>query len=143
MKIEETPHDQEDFKGKSTLKKVLYVTQNDGSYTKINSEGWDVENMATRQAWDAVAEDLAETEKKVKEGILSPIAYYMQKSLMELSVLAKYMKKWKWQIKQHFKPEVFNKLKEKTLAEYAKVFDINIAQLKNFNPSIEDKSKKV
>jgi hypothetical protein len=133
MKINEAPQDKEDFKGKSTVRKVLYVTQKDGSYTKINSDGWEVENMATRQAWEAVSEDLEEIEQKVKDGRLSPVAYYMHKCLMELPVLAKYMKKWEWQVKRHFKPGVFQKLNEKTLEQYAKVFNVSVKELKQFN----------
>ncbi len=132
MKINEVPQDKEDFKGKSEVHKLMYATNEDGSYTSINSEGWEVENLATTQAWEAVLEDLKETEQKVKQGLLSPIPYFMQKSLMELPVLAKYMGKWKWQIKRHFQPAVFRKLDNKTLEQYCKVFDISLAELRNF-----------
>jgi len=50
---------------------------------------------------------------------------------MERSVLAKYMGKWEWQIKRHFKPKVFKRLSEKTLAQYARIFDISVAALKH------------
>jgi hypothetical protein len=132
MKINEVPQDKEAFKGKSEVRKLIYATKEDGTYTNVNSEGWEVENLATTQAWEAVLEDLKETEQQVKAGTLSPIPYFMQKSLMELAMLAKYMGKWKWQIKRHFKPEVFAKLDDQTLGKYAKVFGISIDELKSF-----------
>jgi len=132
MKINEVPQDKESFKGKSEVHKLIYATKEDGTYTSVNSEGWEVENLATTQAWEAVLEDLKETEQKVKAGELSPIPYFMQKSLMELPILAKYVGKWKWQVKKHFKPEAFAKLDDSMLAKYAKVFGITVAELKAF-----------
>jgi len=132
MKTNEVPQDKEDYKGKSEIRKLMYATKEDGSYTQMNSEGWEVENLATKQAWESVLEDLKETELEVKKGLLSPIPYFMQKSLMELAVLAKYMGKWQWQIKKHFKPDAFAKLDAKTLEQYSKVFEISVEELKNF-----------
>jgi|SRR5690606_16739845 len=132
MKINEVPQDSESFKGKSDLHKLVYATREDGRYTSVNSEGWEVENLATKQAWEAVQEQLEEISREVKTGILSPIAYYMHKSLMDLGVLAKYMGKWKWQIKRHFKPAVFKKLSQKTLEQYSRVFNITLEELQSF-----------
>lgn len=132
MKINEVPQDKEDFKGKSEVHKLIYATNEDGSYTSTNSEGWEAENLATTQAWEAVLEDLKVAEAQVKRGELSPIAYFMQKSLMELSVLARYMGKWKWQVKRHFKPEVFRKLDKATLEKYCRVFGITLSELQGF-----------
>ena len=133
MNIHETPQDKEDFKQKAELKKVLYVTNDDGSYTTINSEGWEVEDAATIVAWETVEERLKILKLKVVANELSPIPYFMEKSLFELGVLAKYMGKWKWQIKRHFKPEIFNKLNAKILKKYAQVFDIDLKELTEFN----------
>lgn len=132
MKINEVPQDKEAFKGKSEVRKLIYATQEDGTYTNVNSEGWEVENLATTQAWEAVLEDLKETEQQVKAGKLSPIPYFMQKSLMELPMLAKYMGKWKWQVKRHFKPEIFAGLDDAMLSKYSKVFNISLKELKTF-----------
>ncbi len=132
MKENEVPQDKEDYKGKSQIHKLMYATKEDGSYTQVNSEGWEVENMATRQAWEAVLEELKDIEARVKKGELSPIAYFMHKSLMELPVLARHMGKWKWQVKRHFKPDNFRKLDPDTLAHYARVFNISVDTLVRF-----------
>lgn len=132
MKINEVPQDKEAFKGKSEVHKLIYATNEDGSYTSVNSEGWEVENLATIQAWEAVLEDIKVIEQQVQSGKISPIAYFMHKSLMELPVLAKYVGKWKWQVKRHFKPEVFARLDDNILNQYAKVFNITLQELKHF-----------
>jgi len=51
---------------------------------------------------------------------------------MDLTILAGYVDMWKWRVKRHFKPTVFDKLNDKTLQKYADAFDISIAELKNF-----------
>ncbi len=132
MKANEVPQDKRDFKEGDKIHKLMYAVDNDGKYTGITSAGWEAENIATKQAWDAVDEELAETAEKVKHGELSPIAYYMQKNLMEVSLLAKYVGKWQWQVKRHFKPSVFNSLGPALLAKYADVFNISVDELKNF-----------
>lgn len=132
MKINEVPQDNESFKEKSKLHKLIYATKEDGSYTSVNSEGWEVENMATRQAWEAVLEELHEVERKVKQGTLSPIAFFMHKNLMDISVLARYVGKWQWQVRRHLKPEVFKKMSQKTLGKYSKAFDIPVKTLLDF-----------
>lgn len=132
MKTNEVPQDKRDFKEGDKIHKLMYAVDNDGKYTGITSAGWEAENIATKQAWDAVDEELAETAEKVKKGELSPIAYYMQKNLMEVALLASYVGKWQWQVKRHFKPSVFNKLSTDVLAKYAAVFNISVNELKNF-----------
>ena len=111
---------------------MVYAVGNDGKYTGVNSAGWEAENFATRQAWDAMDETLAETEEKVKQGKLSPIAYFMQKCLMDESLLAKYIGKWKWQVNRHMKPSVFKRLDGSLLKKYASVFEISVEELVSF-----------
>ncbi len=131
MNIKDVPNDKENFKGKSDMRKLVYATKDDGSYTNVNSDGWEVENMATRQAWDAVEEELKEVVQQVKAGQSSPVAYYMHKCLMELPILAKYVGKWQWQVKRHFKPTIFASLDAKMLERYASVFNISVEELRN------------
>lgn len=132
MKVNEVPQDPKDFKGADDARKLVYAVDKDGKYTGVNSAGWDAENTATRQVWDDVDEALAETLVQVKAGTISPIAYFMQKSLMDVGLLAKYMGKWKWTIKRHMKPEVFRKLSPDTLSKYASVFNITVNELTTF-----------
>lgn len=135
MDINEVPQDALHYKDKDKIKKVLYAVDKEGNYTGIESAGWEAENTATQQAWDAIEEELAETEAKVKNGELSPIAYFMHKKLMDISILARYAGKWQWQVKRHFKPAVFQSLNKTMLEKYASVFEITVEELINFGKS--------
>ncbi|MEZ5045426.1 MAG: hypothetical protein R2831_00355 [Chitinophagaceae bacterium] len=130
MKINEIPQDQKQFKdGHNAPKKVMYVTQEDGTYTQRTSLGWEVENLALEQAWQDIDEQLNHCLQLIKENKTSPIHYYMIKNRMDIPILASYVGKWKWQVKRHFKPSVFKKLNEKTLQAYANAFAISIKEL--------------
>src|ERR1700761_9434552 len=102
MNVNEVPQDPRDLKHNGKIRKVVYAVGDDGKYTGVNSEGWDAENFAMKQAWDDIDETLAETEAKVHSGELSPVAYFMQKNLMDVALLARYAGKWQWQVKRHF-----------------------------------------
>lgn len=132
MNVNEVPQDPLHYKERDKLRKLMYAVDKDGHYTGVNSVGWDAENAATQQAWEDVEQELAETEAKVKAGELSPVAYFMQKNLMDLPLLAKYAGKWQWQVKKHLTPAGFAKLNNDMLARYAAVFNIPVAELTNF-----------
>lgn len=132
MDINEVPQDSLDYKDRDKLKKLVYAVGKDGKYTGVGSAGWEAENFATRQAWEAIEEELAATEQKVKAGELSPVAYFMQKKLMDVALLASYTGKWQWQVKRHMKPLVFQGLSEAMLQKYADVFGITVQELVNF-----------
>ncbi|MGN6477690.1 MAG: hypothetical protein ACTHKV_10730 [Flavipsychrobacter sp.] len=132
MKTNEVPQDPKNFREGDKVNKLLYAVDKNGNYTGVTSAGWEAENFATKQAWDAVDEELAMTEEQVKRGELSPIAYYMHKCLMEPSLLAKYVGKWTWQVKRHMKKANFEKLSSDVLARYAKAFNISVEELTSF-----------
>lgn len=132
MNINEVPQDKKDFKdGDKAPKKVMYVTQSDGSYTQTQSQGWEAENLALQQAWEDIDLQCQEEKEKVKKGLVSPISYYMILNRMDIAILASYVSKWQWQVKRHLKPAVFNSLSESVLAKYAHAFNISIEELKN------------
>lgn len=126
------PQDSLEYKDRDKLKKLVYAVGKDGKYTGVGSAGWEAENAATKQAWDAIEEELAETEQQVKAGKMSPIAWFMQKKLMDLPLLASYAGKWQWQVKRHMKPEVFAKLSRDMLQKYASIFEITVEELVGF-----------
>ncbi len=132
MKISEVPQDSKKFKdGANAPKKVMYVTLDDGQYMQTQSVGWEAENLVLEQAWDDIEYQLSEEKKKVRNNEVSPIAYYMIKSRMDIAILASYAGKWQWQVKRHLKPSVFKSLPEKMLQKYAEIFEISIEDLKN------------
>lgn len=132
MDINDVPQDALPFKDKDKIKKVVYAVDKKGHYTEVQSAGWEAEHVATQQAWEAIEEELKETAEKVAKGELSPIAYFMLKKLMDISILARYVGKWQWQVKRHMKPSVFKKLPQKTLDKYAEIFGITTSELLHF-----------
>jgi len=102
MKKEEVPQDDANMlEGK--FKEPCYAVDEEGNYTTVKSVGWEAKNIVMQQAWDAVHERVEEVRARVEAGELSPIAYYLEKQLMDLSVLAGYTRFFRWTIKRHMK----------------------------------------
>ncbi len=131
MKKEDVPQDPSALVG--VTRDVCYVKDKDGKYTTDLSIGWDVKKQALDNAWDDIKERVEEAALQVKNGEISPIFYFMEKKLMDLTLLSSYTGFWKWTIKRHFKPSIFKSLNESKLNTYAKAFDISVEELKNFN----------
>lgn len=131
MKKEDLPQDPSALVG--VTRDVCYVKDKDGKYTTDLSIGWNVKKQALDNAWEDINERIAEAAAKVKNGEVSPVFYFMEKKLMDLTLLSGYTGFWKWTIKRHFKPSVFKSLSDKRLQTYAKAFDISVDELKKFN----------
>ena len=81
---------------------------------------------------DVIRERTEAARLKVMAGQISPIAYFMEKSKMDLGILSGYTGMWQWRIKRHFKPRIFSRLSNKVLEKYAYAFQISVNELKNF-----------
>ena len=130
MKKEDVPQDPSALVG--VTRDVCYVKDKNGKYTTDLSIGWDVKKQALDNAWDDIKERVAEAALKVKNGEISPVFYFMEVKLMDVTLLAGYTGFWKFTVKRHFNPEVFKKLSGEKMAIYAKAFDISAEELKNF-----------
>ena len=129
MKKGEVPQDDANMlEGK--FKEPCYAVDEEGKYTTVKSVGWEAKNIVMQQAWDAVHERVEEVRAQVEAGELSPIAYYMEKQLMDLAVLSGYTGFFRWTVKRHMKMKYFDKLSEQKLQRYADAFDISIDILK-------------
>lgn len=129
MKKEEVPQD-EGALGKVT-KEICYATDKDGHYTTELSNGWDIKKSALDAAWNNIGKRVEDARQKVLNGEASPILFFMEYRLMDLSVLAGYTGYWKWQIKRHLHPQSFNKLSAKQLDKYAGAFNVSVSDLKS------------
>jgi len=129
MKKDEIPQD--DGALGRIAREVTYVVGEDGKYETGQSTGWDVKSDALKVAWDEVNHKIEIARQKVLKGEASPILYFMEKKIMDLSILSAYTGFWKWTIKQHLKPTTFNKLSEERLKKYAQLFEITVEELKN------------
>jgi len=111
---------------------LVYAKNKEGKYETGLSVGWDVKKDALDNAWEEVNRRIEEAKKAVKEGKKSPVYYFMELRLMDISILASYTGFWKLTVKRHFRPEVFKKLSDKKLKTYSKAFDISVDELINF-----------
>lgn len=128
MKKEEIPQD--DGALNKLTKEVVYAVDKDGKYTTELSTGWNVKSTALDLAWKDIEERIASARQKVISKEASPLLYFMELRLMDIGIVAAYTGFWKWTIKQHLKPAVFDKLPENKLQQYATAFNISIAELK-------------
>ncbi len=127
MKINEIPQDPGAL-GK-IAKEMAYAVDENGKYTTALSTGWEIKMKALDVAWEDVEKKIAEARAKVLNGEASPLLYYMELKLMDVTIVSGYTGFWKWQVKRHLKPSVFNKLSGKKLDRYAGLFEVSREQL--------------
>ena len=112
-------------------KDLCYVVDESGNYTTGLRRGWKVKAAALDLAWDDIKERTEDARQKALKGEVSPLLFFMELKLMDLDTLAGYSGFWKWQIKRHMKPSVFNGLSEKKLKRYANIFEVSVSDFKN------------
>ena len=131
MKKENVPQDLSAL-GKLT-KEVCYAVDEAGNYVTQLSDGWNIKIDALDVAWHDIEEKVAAAKQKVLNGEASPLLFFMELRVMDISILSAYTGFWKWTIKRHMKPSVFKKLPDEKLKRYAEVFEISVEQLKTMN----------
>lgn len=130
MKKSQVPQDKSALE--NFTREVCYVKNDEGKYETDLSQGWETKKIALDKAWEHIEERVDDARNKVKQGELSPIAYFLELRLMDLTVLSGYTGFWKWQIKRHMKPGRFQQLSTSQLQKYADAFDVTVEELRNF-----------
>ena len=128
MKKEEIPQDPSALE--KLTKEVSYAIDDQGNYITSLSTGWEVKAKALDVAWSDIEKRLTEAKQKIRNNEASPLLYFIELRIMDLSIVSAYTGFWKWQIKRHLQPEVFRKLPDKKLKKYAEVFEVSIEELK-------------
>ena len=129
MKVKEVPRDSKILKN-TVIRDVAYAVDDDGNYTSVISEGWAVKDDALGVTWDAIREKCEEVREKVLAGKLSPLAYHLEKNIMDIGLFAKYTGQTKRKAKRHLEPEKFRELSDPILHQYADVLRISVEELK-------------
>ena len=111
-------------------KEVCYAVDSSGKYVTELSRGWEVKATALDVAWQDIEQRIAAARQKVLNKEASPLLFFMELRLMDTGIVSAYTGFWKWQIKRHLKPAVFEKLSEKKLQQYATAFNVSITELK-------------
>ena len=131
MKKEDVPQDLSSL-GKITHE-VCYAVDESGKYVKELSKGWEVKIKALDVAWNDIETRMADAKEKVINKEASPLLFFMERALMDISILSDYTGFWKFEIKRHLRPDVFEKLTDAKLQRYADVFNVRITNLKSMN----------
>ena len=129
MKKDAIPQDLSSL-GKIT-KELCYATDDSGKYITELSKGWEVKIKALDVAWEDIQRRIESAREQVLKNQASPLLFFMEYRLMDIDILAGYSGFWKWQIKRHLKPRVFNTLSNKTLMKYAAALNIKVEDLKS------------
>jgi len=128
MEKEQVPQDKNNYLDKN-FNTVVYALDKDGKYTAVDSAGWEPENFAQKQAWDAINENIERTKNRVIRGELSPLAYYIEKDQYSLRRLAHLTGISKRSIRKHMKPKNFAKMDNNVLEIYSKAFKVPVEQI--------------
>lgn len=131
MKKEEIPQDNGALN--KLTREVVYAVDDSGKYSKELSSGWEVKIKALDLAWEDINKRIEAARQKVLNNESSPILYFLELRLMDMGILASYTGFWKWTIKKHLNPAVFNKLSDQKLQKYANAFNVSVEELKTMN----------
>lgn len=128
MNIEDVPQE-----GNATLagvRKAVYARGDNGQLVAVASQGWEVEEIVTLQAVDALKEQASAALARARQGLSSPLEFWMYNKRMDPLVLAQSTGFWQWSVRRHLQPKRFAGLSQKVLAVYADALGISPAQLK-------------
>ena len=131
MKKSEVPQDSGRIVQKGS-RELYYAVDENGEYTTALSTGWEAKNIVQDHTMQVLQFEIDEAKANVKAGKISPIYYFMLLTRMDIGVLSGYTGFWKWRIKRHFQPQIFERLNNRQLQRYAGAFDITVVELKSF-----------
>ncbi len=118
-------------------KEVCYAVDDKGNYVTGLSRGWEVKATALDAAWEDIEQRINAAREKVLHKEASPILFFMEYRLMDIGIVSAYTRFWKWQIKRHLRPAVFEKLSNNKLQRYAEAFNTTTANLKTMTVHAE------
>ena len=132
MKTEDVPQDLLYFKD-NIVRDVMYAVDENGHYTTVISDGWSVKNEALGVVWDDIREECEKIRVRVLAKEVSPLAYHLKKSLLDVGLLSAYSGVPKRKIRKHLKYDEFMKLDENTMRIYADAMRITVEELKQLD----------
>jgi hypothetical protein len=111
-------------------RKAVYARDAAGKIVAVGSAGWEVEEIVTLQAVEALREQAVAAHARALAGQSSPLEYWMYARRMDLPLLAQATGIWQWRVRRHFRPEIFRRLGASLLVRYAEALGIKVEQLK-------------
>lgn len=127
MKKQDVP--QEQNKTLSGGRKAMYAVDENGQYTTIASNGWQVEELVTSMAVEDFREQAEQALARARRGETSAMEFHMFDQRMDLATLAQSVGLFKWRVRRHLKPRVFATLKPALMQRYAQALGLSADQL--------------
>lgn len=110
-------------------RKAVYAVGADGKLRVVESRGWEVEEVVTRQAIEDLERRAEDARRRCVAGECSPLEYHMYRARMDVPLLSQVTGLWKWRIRRHFRPAVFAGLSEELRQRYADALGISKEEL--------------
>jgi len=117
--------------GKVNWRITHYSVDENNNYSSELKNDWGAKPIINTELWNALEDRLAVIELKINEKKTSPITYFMEKSFMDVPMVASYLNFSKWSVKRHMKYKVFLKLKPDILKKYADLFEVSEVEFTN------------
>jgi len=118
--------------GNATLgghRKAVYARDADGQMVIAASRGWEVEEIVTSHAVQALHAQAEAARQRVQAGLASPLEFWMYERRMDLALLSQASGFWQWRVKRHLRPDGFAKLSTQQLERYAQALGMAPAAL--------------
>lgn len=119
--------------GNSTLaghRKAVYARGADGKMRIVQSAGWEVEEIVTRQAVDDLNRLAEDARQRVRSGETSSLEYHMHRNRMDVLLLSQVTGIWQWRVRRHLTASGFAGLSAALLARYAEALGMSVDALK-------------
>lgn len=116
-------------------RKRLYARDECGHYTAVLSSGWEAEEVVLGQAVNEFQRQAREARERVEQGLSSPLEYHMYARRMDLTVLAQASGLFRWQVRRHLRPSVFQRLPARKLARYQDALQLSEDELNHLPPA--------
>jgi hypothetical protein len=127
MREREVP--QEGNRSLAGHRKAVYAVAEDGKLRLVPSRGWEVEEIVTRQAVEDLERRAEEARARVLAGESSPLEYHMYRARMDVELLSQTTGLWRWRVRRHLKPAVFQGLPLALKARYAEALGVAVEVL--------------
>ncbi|MGQ0505880.1 MAG: hypothetical protein ACT4TC_11240 [Myxococcaceae bacterium] len=127
MKSGEVPQDEAALL--DGFREVQYAVNEQGKYVQVISKGWEPKAAALAHALELHSDLAQATRLRVEAGELSPLAFHMDRAMMDVSILAAYADVPKRVVKRLLKPEAFAASEVRTRERLAKALNLSVSAL--------------
>lgn len=129
MRIDEVP--QQTNAALAGIRKAVYACDENGVLVTVPSCGWEVEEIVTQHAVDALKQKTSAALAAAKSGKCSSLAYWMYEKRMDELLLAQSTGLWRWRVRRHLQAKHFAKLPDRILCIYSEALGLSIETLKS------------